>query len=315
MEKSRSTPALASWNDGATKRSIIDFVARVTQSGSRDFVAAEDRVAVFDNDGTLWCEKPLPIQGDFLMRRIKEMVDRDPSLRTRQPWKAVAEDDHAWLGNAITKHYHGDDDDLKAMSAGLLQAYAGSTIEEFEVTATEFFRRARHPRFDRSYLRCVYQPMIELLQFLTANGFSTYVATGGGRDFMRPVTQELYDIPPDRVIGSSAALQFREDGQGGSLIHKPGIDIFDDGLQKPVRIWSRIGRRPILAGGNANGDLPMLVFASRPDRVSMRLLLDHDDARREYAYTAGAEDVLRRARSERWTVVSLKNDWKTVFPD
>jgi phosphoserine phosphatase len=199
------------------------------------------------------------------------------------------------------------------MAAGLLSAYEGSTIEEFESTAAAFLHSARHPSLGRPYLDCTYQPMVELLRYLAGHGFTSYIATGGGRDFMRPVTQELYGIPPDRVIGSSVALEYREADGAAQIVHTAKLDIFDDGPAKPVRIWSRIGRRPVLAAGNANGDLPMLQFASHPSGSSLRLLVLHDDPHREFDYVACAERALDRAREQGWTVVSVKNDWATVF--
>jgi phosphoserine phosphatase len=304
---------LPTWEDGPTKSAILDFVAQVTRKGAPAYVPPAERIAVFDNDGTLWCEKPLPIQADFLLRRVGEMAQRDPSLRARQPWKAVAERDYAWLSGVITKHYHGDDRDLKAMAGGLMQAYAGTTIEEFEATAGAFLRTAEHPTLKRPYRRCAYQPMVELLRFLEASGFTNYLVTGGGRDFMRAITEDLYGIAPERVIGSSVALQYRDGHDVASIVHQPDADIFDDGPAKPVRIWSRLGRRPIFAGGNSDGDIPMLHFCAHPSRPSFALLLDHDDARREYAYRDGAEASLERARQDGWTVVSLQRDWKTVF--
>jgi phosphoserine phosphatase len=291
----------------------VAFVEAASRAGGPGYVPPEERVAVFDNDGTLWCEKPLPVQADFLLRRVGEMAQQDPSLRDRQPWKAVVEHDHAWLSGVITKHYHGDDSDLQVMAGGLLAAYEGSTIEEFEQTAAAFLLAARNPALDRPYLACAYQPMLELLQYLAANGFTNYIASGGGRDFMRTVSWELYGIPPDRVIGSSVALEYREEDGVGQIVHTAKPDIFDDGPAKPVRIWSRIGRRPLVAGGNSNGDVPMLQFAGGPSRPALRLLLLHDDKEREFDYTAGAEQALERAQAQGWTVVSVKNDWATVF--
>jgi phosphoserine phosphatase len=299
---------LPSWNDTPTRRAIVDFVERASAD-----IPPEERVAVFDNDGTLWCEKPLPIQVDFLLRRVGEMAERDPSLRDKQPWKAVYEKDYAWLSNVITKHYNGDDSDLKMMAGGLLQAYAGSTIEEFAATASQFLHSAQNPHLKRPYLATVYTPMVELLRYLEAHGFTNYIASGGTRDFMRPITQELYGIPPERVIGSTVALEYREDGGVGTIVHKPELDVFDDGPAKAVRIWSRVGRRPLLAGGNSNGDLAMLTFAAQPSRPSFGLLINHDDNTREVAYTAGAERVLAQAQERGWTVVSVQNDWGTVF--
>lgn len=305
--------ALSMWNDGETKRAIVDFVARVTKEGTGDFVPAEARIAVFDNDGTLWCEKPLQIQADFLFRRLAWMVEQDSSLRTRQPWKAVVEKDYGWLGNVITKHYQGDDSDLKLMAGGLLQCYRGFTIEEFETEAGEFLRTEQHPLLKRPYLDCAYKPMVELLRYLEGNGFTCYIASGGGRDFMRAITQDLYGIPPERVIGSTVALEYREEGKASFIVHKPELDIFDDGPAKPVRIWSRIGRRPIFAAGNSNGDIPMLHYCAGQVRPAFSLLLKHDDDQREYAYVAGAEESLKRAQQGGWTVASMKNDWKEVF--
>ncbi|WP_432937005.1 HAD family hydrolase [Kribbella sp. CA-253562] len=301
---------LASWRDTATRTAIVEFVESATGPGG---LPPEDRVAVFDNDGTLWCEKPMPIQADFLLRRIGEMAQADPSLTSRQPWKAVAAKDYGWLNQAIVKHYEGDDTDLKVMAAGLLGAYANITIEQFDAIASEFLATARHPSLNRPYAACVYQPMVELLDYLAANGFTCYIATGGGRDFLRVVSQELYGIPPDRVIGSSVDLEYREDGDTGQLMRTAALDVFDDGPAKPVRIWSRTGRRPVVAGGNANGDLQMLQFAGTADRPGLRLLVLHDDAEREFDYTRGADQVLDRAKTRGWTVVSMKDDWTVVF--
>lgn len=315
MNSNTTESPLPSWNDGPTKQAILAFVTRVTTEGGPDYVAPEERVAVFDNDGTLWCEKPLPIQADFLFRKLGVMAQADPSLRDKQPWKAVVEGDHAWLGGAIDKHYAGDDSDLNQMAGGLLQAYAGATIEEFETTAGEFLRTAQHPQLGRPYLACAYQPMVELLQLLEANGFTNYIASGGGRDFMRPVTEDLYGVPPERVIGSTVALEYQDGDEFATITHKSELDIFDDGPAKPVRVWSRVGRRPILAGGNTNGDIALLRFASHPSRPSLSLLLNHDDDKREYSYQKGAEASLERAAEAGWTVVSMKNDWAAVFSD
>jgi phosphoglycolate phosphatase-like HAD superfamily hydrolase len=304
---------LASWNDGAAKRAILDFVARVTKAGSKDFVPPPERVAVFDNDGTLWCEKPLPVQADFLLQAMASAAERDPALRARQPWKAAVEKDYAWLGGVIDKHYRGDDSDLGVMAKGILQAYAGSTVEEFEAAADAFLRTAQHPALGRPYRQCAYQPMVELLSLLEAHGFTTYLVTGGGRDFLRPATEALYHVPPERVIGSSVELAYLDGGAVASLIHKPELGLFDDGPAKPVQIWARTGRRPIFAGGNSNGDIAMMHFCAHPARPSFGLLVKHDDGEREYAYTSGAEESLARAAKEGWTVASFKSDWKTVF--
>ena len=304
---------LASWNDGPAKQAIVDFVERVTRVGGSDHLPAVERVAVFDNDGTLWCEKPLPVQADFLFRRIGEMAARDPTLSARQPWKAVVEKDYTWLSGVIAKHYRGDDRDLQEMAGGLLSAYADSTIEDFEGAAKAFLTTAKNPKLGRPYVRCVYQPMFDLLRYLGANGFSSYIVSSGGRDFIRAVAETYYGIPSDHVIGSSAALKYRDDGPFATLVHEPKLGLFDEGPEKPVAIWDSIGRRPILAGGNSNGDIPMLHFCAHPSRPSLALLVEHDDGQREFAYHAGAEEARALASKHAWTVASVKNDWRTVF--
>jgi phosphoserine phosphatase len=313
MTTARSGDLLPSWRAGASRQAIVEFVQRVTTEGSPEFVPAEERVAVFDNDGTLWCEKPMPIQLDFILRRLAAMADQDPSLRGRQPWQAAFTRDYGWLGGVITSHYQGDDRELPVLAAGILQAFADITVEEFEAQADTFLRGAQHPTLGRGYLACSYRPMVELLEYLEANGFANYIASGGGRDFMRPISQEVYGVPRQRVIGSSTSLAYEQDGHGGRIVRKPELDVLDDGPAKPVRIWSRVGRRPILAAGNSNGDLPLLRFATRPGRPGLPLLVLHDDRAREFDYTTGAEQALQQARADGWTVVSVNSDWATVF--
>jgi len=270
---------------------------------------------VFDNDGTLWCEKPMPIELGFILQRLAAMAEQDPKLRDRQPWKAAYDRDYGWLGEVITKHYHGDDSDVKVLIGGVLQAFAGMDVQDYQAAAHRFLHQGRHPTLDRAFHECGYRPMIELLQYLEANGFTSYIASGGDRDFMRPVTQRIYGIPSERVIGSTNALRYEPNEQGGSIVYLAEPDYFDDGPTKPVRIWSRVGRRPILAGGNSNGDLPMLEFAGGPGRPGLRLLVLHDDPEREFDYVAGAERSLERAKAQGWTVVSIRRDWATVFDD
>jgi phosphoglycolate phosphatase-like HAD superfamily hydrolase len=303
------TEVLASWNDGATKRAIIEFVER-TVSG----VPIEERVAVFDNDGTLWCEKPMPIQLDFILRRLAEMAEGDAALRDRHPWKAAYERDYGWLGTVVAEHYAGDETNVRVLAGGILAAYDGISVEDFETLSDGFLRSAQHPTLARGYLECVYAPMVELLAYLAANGFSNYIVSGGGRDFMRPISQDAYGIPRERVIGSTAALAYTPHERGGTITHKAEADYLDDGPEKPIRIWSRTGRRPLLAAGNSNGDIPMLEFTRHQDKPFLPLLVLHDDADREFDYTSGAEQALQRADTDGWTVVSIKNDWATVFP-
>jgi hypothetical protein len=242
------------------------------------------------------------------------MCETDTALRERQPWKAAHERDYEWLGAIMTKHYHGDDNDLKVLMAGIVRAFAGVTVEAYG-HAAEAFLSAPHPTLERRFRDCGYLPMIELLGYLEANGFTNYIASGGDRDFMRPVTEEIYGIPTERVIGSSNALSYQEDEHGGTLVYLAQPDVFDDGPTKPVRIWSRVGRRPILAGGNSNGDVPMLHYAGSKARPCLRLLVLHDDPDREFDYIEGAEQSLERADADGWTVVSIKRDWATVFAD
>ena len=299
---------LGSWNDTTTRASIVDFVENAASD-----VPPEERIAVFDNDGTLWCEKPMPIQLDFILRRLAEMAEGDPELRERQPWKAAHERDYAWLSAVVAEHYAGDDTNVKVLGAGILAAFAGMSVEDFEATSDEFLRSAQHPTLGRGYLRCAYAPMLELLGYLAANGFTNYIASGGGRDFMRAISQEMYGIPRERVIGSSAALAYTSDDRGGAITHTAEPEYLDDGPQKPIRIWSRTGRRPLLAAGNSNGDVPMLEFTHHGDKPSLRLLVLHDDADREFDYTTGAEHALEKARADGWTIVSIARDWDTVF--
>jgi phosphoserine phosphatase len=202
---------------------------------------------------------------------------------------------------------------VKVLMGGMLQAFAGMSVDDYEAAASEFLHSQQNPQLKRPYLETAYAPMIELLRYLEANGFTNYIASGGDRDFMRPITQSLYGIPFERVIGSSNALDYVSDDSIGSVVYLAQPDVFDDGPKKPVRIWSRIGRRSIFAGGNSNGDIPMLEYAAHPSRPSLSLLVNHDDGDREIAYTSGAEKSLEMAAERGWVVVSMKKDWKTVF--
>jgi phosphoglycolate phosphatase-like HAD superfamily hydrolase len=305
--------ALTSWRDGPAKQAIVDFVDGVCGDERSPSVPLEHRVAVFDNDGTLWCEKPMPIQFDFIFRRLVQMAEADPALRDRQPWRAAHDRDVGWFAGVMADHYAGVDTDLPTLLAGILAAHQGISVEEFEQQADAFLRTAQHPTLGRTYFETSYAPMIELLDHLEAHGFVNYIASGGGRDFMRPVSQELYGIPRERVIGSSTALGYTADERGGTIFRHPEADSIDDGPEKPVRIWSRTGRRPLLSAGNSNGDVPMLQFTHHSDRPTLRLLILHDDGDREFAYTAGAEQALEHAARAGWTVVSMQHDWLTIF--
>ena len=309
-------PELSTWTEGSAKSAIVDFTRRVTAEGP-DYVPPEERIAVFDNDGTLWCEKPAYIQLDFIVRRLADTASADPSLAQRQPYEAAVSGDLAWFGNAVTKHYQGDDSDLEVLAGAALALHESMKVEDHATRVAAFFAEASHPTLGRPYKACTYAPMVELLRYLEGHGFTCYIVTGGGRDFMRPIAAAIYGIPPERVVGSAQGLKFAGGGGAeaghGDLLIQPALDIWDDGPEKPVRIWSRVGRRPILSSGNSNGDDEMLLYSGRPGRPALRLLVNHDDAEREFAYTAGAERVLAHAKQYGWTVVSMRDDWTTVF--
>ena len=303
---------LPSWGDTSTRAAILDFVGAVSDADGPEHVPPDERVAVFDNDGTLWCEHPA-VQGAFIMDRLAAMAASDAALRDEQPWQAAFDGDTSWLAEAIVKHYDGDSSDVQVLMRGVLRAFAGFTVEEFQQRATTFFATARHPTYDCSYLDTAYAPMNELLDLLAANDFTSYIVTGGGRDFLRPVAQQLYGIPPERIIGSSSGLEIERHDGHAVLVRSAEIGIMDDGDAKPVQIWERVGRRPILAAGNANGDVPMLEFTEAAPHRSLCMLIAHDDAEREIDNTAGATAALDAAEASGWTVVSMRNDWNRVF--
>jgi phosphoserine phosphatase len=255
----------------------------------------------------------MPIELGFILQRLAAMAEADVSLRTRQPWQAAYERDYAWIGGTVNKHYAGDDTDVKVLLGGVVAAFADWTVEAYEAEADAYLREARHPSLDRLLRECTYVPMVELLRYLEANGFTVYIASGGSRDFMRSVADAIYSIPPERVIGSSNALEYRQDDGGGSVVYHAQPDVFDDGPAKPVRIWSRIGRRPILAVGNSNGDIPMLRFASHPARPSLSLLVRHDDGEREFVDERSGDEALKQAGELGWSVVSMRDDWSQIF--
>jgi phosphoglycolate phosphatase-like HAD superfamily hydrolase len=292
---------LDSWRDGPTTAAIIAFVERTAAQ-----VPAEERVAVFDNDGTLWCEKPAYIQLDFLIRRLAARAAQNASLLDQAPYRAAAQGDVQWFGNAVTQHHQGDDTQLKVLAAAILSVNSAISVDEHAARVTAFFAEARHPTLQRPYTACGYAPMVELLRYLEANGFTTYIVSGGGRDFMRTITPSMYGIPPERVIGSSVGLIY----QDGKLITTAQPEFLDDGPIKPVRIWGRTGRRPIFAAGNSDGDIEMLQFTD-----GLRVVVRHDDADREFAYSAGAERAVELAAAQGWVVASMKDDWVSVFAD
>jgi phosphoglycolate phosphatase-like HAD superfamily hydrolase len=286
---------LPSWNQGAAKTAVLEFIESVTGPG-RSCVPAPERIATFDNDGTLWCEKPQYVQADFLFRRWKQMIEADPAKAKELPYKALAENDQAWLTSLL--------DHVPELVKGAGEAYEGITVGAFEQAVLEFFATATHPALGLPYTKTGYQPMRELLGLLHAREFTVFICSGGGRDFMRPVSEQMYGIPRERVIGSATAVQYR----GGELYRTRDVERpIDDGPGKPEHIWMRTGRKPLLAGGNADGDVPML------ETARFSLLIRHDDASREFAYDTGAEKALAEAKERGWTVVSMHDDFKVVF--
>jgi len=300
---------LPSWNDGATKQSITTFVSRVTTQGGPDFVPVDQRIATFDNDGTLWCEQPMYVQLAFILDRVKALAPLNPGWKTRQPFKAVLNGD---LRAA-----------LASGERGLMQlvavTHAGMTSEEFARIVSDWLASARHPRFQRPYTELVYQPMLELLAYLRANGFKTFIVSGGGIEFMRPWTEKIYGIPPEQVVGSSIKTRFEMQDGRPVVFRLPEINFIDDKAGKPIGINQHIGRRPLAAFGNSDGDLEMLQYATMSGGVRFGLIVHHTDAEREYAYDRKShfgklDKALDAAALNKWTVVDMKNDWKRIFP-
>jgi phosphoglycolate phosphatase-like HAD superfamily hydrolase len=306
---------MSSWNDTATKQAILKFLQAVTEPSSADFVPPIERIATFDNDGTLWLEKPLYIQLQHALHTIGKMAAEKPELRDRQPFKAVLEKDMAWLGKIAKDYAEGDMSGIITLLSGYVEAFEGISVEAFEANVLEFLSNVRHPQFNKPYKQLTYKPMLELVQTLQGNDFQVYITTGGGRDFVRAVCQEIYNIPYSMTIGSSVTFQYGEDAQGAAQVlrTKELEQPIDDGPGKPLHIHRAIGRRPIMAAGNSNGDIQMLKYAVGPKGVRLGLLVHHDDPEREFAYDEGAEKALELAPREGWIVVSMKNDWNTVF--
>jgi phosphoglycolate phosphatase-like HAD superfamily hydrolase len=301
---------LPSWNDGAVKKSVTDFVARVTAPGGSDFVPPAQRIATFDNDGTLWIEKPIYVQVVFAIDRVRAIAPQHPEWQSEQPFKAAIDNDMAALAASGGK---GLLDIVAASQAGL-------TPEEYDKTVLAWLAVARHPRFNRPYTELIYQPMLELLTHLRANGFKTFIVSGGGADFMRAWTEKTYGIPPEQVVGSTGGLKFEMGNDGRpALINLPQIDFIDDGPGKPVGIERFIGRRPIFAFGNSDGDLQMLQWTTAGAGARFAGLVHHTDAEREYAYDRQShvgklDKALAEGTAKGWTIVDMKRDWNRIFP-
>ena len=302
------TDPLPSWNDTAPKKAIVAFVERVTKEGSSDFVPVAERIATFDNDGTLWVEQPMYVQLRFAFDRIKELAPQHPEWKTKQPFKGVL------------------DGDIKAVAASgergaeqlMMATHAGMTVDQFQKIVSDWIATAADPKFHKHYNECIYQPMVELLTYLRANGFKTYIVSGGGIEFMRPWVSDAYGIPPEQIVGSSIKTKFQNVDGKISLIRLPEINFIDDGPGKPVGINQYIGRRPIAAFGNSDGDQQMLEWTAAGSGPRFMLLVHHTDGEREYAYdrrsSMGRLDMaLDEATAKGWTVVSMKDDWKQIF--
>ena len=307
---------MSSWNDNDTKETILKFIDAVTDSSDVIYVPPAERIVTFDNDGTLWLEKPLYIQLQHGLHSIGKLAAEKPEVRDRQPFKAVYEKDMAWLGKVAADYAKGDPSGVLTCLSGYVEAFDGVSVEAFEADAQEFINSVQDTRFKKPYKLLTYQPMIELIHTLQENGFQVYITSGGGRDFMRAVCEEIYGIPRSMTIGSSVTFQYREDAQGvAQVIRTKELEQpIDDGPGKPLHIHRAIGRRPIMAAGNSNGDIHMLKYAVGHKGLTLGLLVHHDDPEREYDYDEGAEKALQLAPKEGWIVVSMKNDWTTIFP-
>ncbi len=300
---------LPSWNQGAARASIIEFVSAVTDKSGSDYVSPAKRIATFDNDGTLWTERPVYFQLLFAIDRVKALAPKHPEWKTTQPFQAVLENDMEALANA------GEEGLLELVMA----THAGNTTEEFAGIVKDWLATARHPRFKRPYNELVFQPMLELLDYLRANGFKTFIVSGGGIEFMRPWVEQVYGIPPEQVIGSSIKSKFEMRDGKPVLVRLPEINFIDDKEGKPVGINQHIGRRPIAAFGNSDGDLQMLQWTAAGDGRRFMLLVHHTDDQREYAYDKDShigklDKALTAAETGSWTVVDMKKDWKVIYP-
>jgi hypothetical protein len=300
---------LPSWNDGAVKQAIQSFVSRVTTQGGAEFVPVPERIAVFDNDGTLWTEQPLYVQFAFALDRVRELAPQHPEWKTKEPFKSALAGDLKGVFGA------GE----KGLMALLAATHTGMTSEEFRVIVERWFATAKHPKYGRPYTECVYQPMLEVLSYLRAHGFKTFIVSGGGIDFMRPITEKVYGVPPEQVVGSTGKLKFELRDGNPVLVREPALAFLDDGPGKPVGIQTHIGRRPIAAFGNSDGDQQMLQWTAAGAGARLMLLVHHTDSAREAAYDRGSpigklDKALDEARQKGWAVASMKDDWKTVFP-
>jgi phosphoserine phosphatase len=298
---------LPSWNDGATKTAILEFVAAVTDENGKDFVKPSERIAVFDHDGTLWVEYPMYTQILFAFERVKKLAPQHPEWKTKQPFKALLAGDMKTVGAS----------GAKGVMEILMATHSGMTAEEFEQEASNWLATAKHPKFDRLYSECIYQPQLELLAYLRAKGFKTFIVSGGGIQFMRPISEKNYGIPPEQVVGSSAVAEFQvKDGQP-VLVRQPKLNFLNDKAGKPVGIYEHIGRRPILAFGNSDSDMQMIEYTMAGEGRRLGLFVHHTDEEREYAYDRDSHvGTLDKALNQpAWIIVDMKKDWKRIFPE
>jgi phosphoserine phosphatase len=300
---------LPSWNSTSPKKAILTFVKKVTKKGSPDFVPVAERIATFDNDGCLWAEQPMYFQAFFIFDRVKELAPQHPEWNTKEPFASVLKGD---VKSALAGGEH-------ALLELAMATHAGMTTEEFEQIVKNWLATAKHPVSRRPYTEMVYQPMLELLAYLRANGFKTFIVSGGGIEFMRPWTEKVYGIPPEQVIGSSIKTRYEIRDGLPVLVRLPEVNFIDDKAGKPVGINSHIGRRPIAAFGNSDGDLQMLQYTAADSGARLCLYVHHTDAVREWAYDRHShigrlDKGLDEAKAKGWTVVSIKDDWKSVFP-
>ena len=300
---------MPSWNDSAAKQAIISFVQATTDKGSPKFVPLAERIATFDNDGTLWCEQPMYFQLLFALDRVKALAPQHPEWKDKEPFASLLRGD---VRGALAGGEH-------ATVEIVMATHAGMTTAEFEQTVKDWIATARHPKFKRPYTECVYQPMVELLAYLRANGFKTFIVSGGGIEFMRPWTEKVYGIPPEQVVGSSIKTKYEWRDGKPVLVRLPEINFVNDKTGKPVGINEHIGRRPIAAFGNSDGDQQMLEWTQAGGGARLMMLVHHDDAVREFAYGADSkigrfsDALMAEANKDGWTVISMKNDWKRIF--
>jgi hypothetical protein len=306
----RAADPLPSWNDTAPKKAIVAFVERVTKEGSSDFVPVPERVATFDNDGTLWAEQPMYFQLFFTLDRVKALAPQHPEWKTKEPFASLLKGD---VKGALAG---GDKAILQIVAA----THTGMSTKEFEQLVKDWIATAKHPKTGRLLTEMIYQPMVELLAYLRANGFKTFIVSGGGIEFMRPWTEKVYGVPPEQVVGSSVKTKYEMRDGKPVLMRLPEINFIDDKTGKPIGINSHIGRRPIAAFGNSDGDQQMLEWTQAGSGARLMMLVHHDDAVREFAYGAASkigtfsDALMAEAKKNDWTVISMKDDWKTIFP-